>query len=168
MRRATCRPYSVGWRRCRWRKCRSSRLVCRQCTSNIIRRGRPHDAHAVAKSFGDARLLLAALCVVMFCFPWLYAWATSLISLPAFSEFLSNALPKQWQSVWGVPFSEVATTCGPRGARVCASDHRVRGGRVGGRARERLRGGRNWPRDDGDAARATGAADDAVRVASCW
>jgi ABC-2 type transport system permease protein len=66
----------------------------------------------VAKSFGDAKLLLAALFVAMFCFPWLYAWATSAVSLPAFSEFLSNALPKQWQQVWGVPFSEVATPSG--------------------------------------------------------
>ena len=66
----------------------------------------------LAKSFGDARLLLAALAVVMFFFPWLYAWATSLISMPAFSEFLSNALPKQWQSAWGVPISEVAKPAG--------------------------------------------------------
>jgi ABC-2 type transport system permease protein len=66
----------------------------------------------LAKSFGDARLLLAALAVVMLFFPWLYAWATSLISMPAFSEFLSNALPKQWQSAWGVPISEVAKPAG--------------------------------------------------------
>lgn len=66
----------------------------------------------LAKSFGDARLLLAALAVVMFFFPWLYAWATSLISMPAFSEFVSNALPKQWQNAWGVPISEVAKPAG--------------------------------------------------------
>lgn len=66
----------------------------------------------LAKAFGDARLLLAALAVVLFFFPWLYAWATSKVSLPAFSEFLSNALPKEWQSAWGVPISEVAKPSG--------------------------------------------------------
>jgi len=66
----------------------------------------------LTKAFRDARLLLAALALVMLFFPWLYAWATSMISLPAFSEFLSNALPKQWQSAWGVPISEVAKPSG--------------------------------------------------------
>ncbi|MEX0585302.1 MAG: ABC transporter permease [Pirellulales bacterium] len=65
-----------------------------------------------AKAIGDAKLLWAALLVAMLFFPWLYAWATSMVSLPAFSDFLANALPKQWQQVWGVPFSEVATPAG--------------------------------------------------------
>lgn len=66
----------------------------------------------LSKVIGDARLLFAALLVVMFFFPWLYAWATSMVKLPAFSEFLTNALPKRWEKVWGVPFSEVATPAG--------------------------------------------------------
>ena len=32
--------------------------------------------------------------------------------MPAFSEFLVNALPKQWERVSGVPFSEIATPAG--------------------------------------------------------
>jgi ABC-2 type transport system permease protein len=35
-----------------------------------------------------------------------------MISMPAFSEFLMNALPKEWQKVWGVPINQVATPAG--------------------------------------------------------
>lgn len=65
-----------------------------------------------AKSIGDAKLLFAALVAVMFIFPWLFIWMSSKISLPAFSDFLANAIPQQWQRLWGVPFSEVATPAG--------------------------------------------------------
>jgi len=66
----------------------------------------------LAKAVGDALLLFAALAAVMFFFPWLFIWMTSKISLPAFSEFLANALPKQWQRLSAVPFSDVATPAG--------------------------------------------------------
>ena len=38
----------------------------------------------------------------MFVFPVLLIWASSMISLPAFSEFLANALPQRWERVSGV------------------------------------------------------------------
>lgn len=66
----------------------------------------------VAKSMGDAKLLFVALLFVMLLFPWLFIWTSSKISLPAFSDFLTHALPQQWQRVWGVPFSQVATPAG--------------------------------------------------------
>jgi ABC-2 type transport system permease protein len=65
-----------------------------------------------AKTIRDARLLLAAILAVMFFFPWLFIWASSMISLPAFSDFLTRAIPEEWQRVWGVPMSEVATPSG--------------------------------------------------------
>lgn len=48
----------------------------------------------------------------MFFFPWIFLWASGKISLPAFSNFLASALPREWQQVWGVPFSQVATPAG--------------------------------------------------------
>src|SRR5262245_57955415 len=66
----------------------------------------------VAKVIGDAKWLFAALFVLMFFFPWVFLWASGMISLPAFSNFLSSALPREWQQVWGVPFSQVATPAG--------------------------------------------------------
>jgi ABC-2 type transport system permease protein len=66
----------------------------------------------IARTVRDARLLFAATLVLMFFFPWLFIWGTSKISLPAFSDFLTRALPQEWQQAWGVPFSEVATPAG--------------------------------------------------------
>ncbi len=66
----------------------------------------------LAKVIGDAKWLFLALLVLMFFFPWVFLWASSKISLPAFSNFLSSALPREWQQVWGVPFSQVATPAG--------------------------------------------------------
>jgi ABC-2 type transport system permease protein len=65
-----------------------------------------------AKALRDGRLLLWPLLVFMFGFTWLQIWVSSKISLSAFSEFLINALPKRWEQISGVPFSEVATTAG--------------------------------------------------------
>jgi ABC-2 type transport system permease protein len=65
-----------------------------------------------AKAIGDAKLLLVALIALMFFFPWLNVWVSSKISMPAFSEFLANALPKQWERLSGVPFRDVATPAG--------------------------------------------------------
>jgi ABC-2 type transport system permease protein len=64
------------------------------------------------KAIREARLLLAALALLMLVFPALFIWASSMISLPAFSEFLANALPKQWERVSGVPFGQMATPAG--------------------------------------------------------
>lgn len=65
-----------------------------------------------AKAIGDAKLLFAALAVLMFFFPWVFLWASGKISVPAFANFLTNALPHEWQRLWGVPFSQVATPAG--------------------------------------------------------
>jgi ABC-2 type transport system permease protein len=65
-----------------------------------------------AKAIDDAKWLFAALFVLMFFFPWVFLWASGKISLPAFSNFLTSALPREWQQVWGVPFSQVATPAG--------------------------------------------------------
>jgi ABC-2 type transport system permease protein len=66
----------------------------------------------IRKAIGDARLLFTALVLLMFIFPVLLIWASSMISLPAFSEFLANALPQRWERVSGVPFSQIATPAG--------------------------------------------------------
>ena len=66
----------------------------------------------VRKAIGDSRLLFTALVLLMFVFPVLLIWASSMISLPAFSEFLANALPQRWERVSGVPFSQIATPAG--------------------------------------------------------
>ncbi len=49
------------------------------------------------KTIGDAMLLFIALLLLMFFFPWIFAWASGMISLGAFSDFLTRALPPQWQ-----------------------------------------------------------------------
>jgi ABC-2 type transport system permease protein len=64
------------------------------------------------KAMNDSKLLFAAIFVLMFGFPLVFLWASGMISLPAFSEFLTNALPRSWQRVWGVPISKVATPAG--------------------------------------------------------
>ena len=63
------------------------------------------------KAIGDARLLLAGLTVLMFGFNWLFVWLTSLVELGAFGVFL-QALPREFESLVGVPFAKVATTTG--------------------------------------------------------
>lgn len=64
------------------------------------------------KAASDSKILFAAIFALMFAFPCVFLWASGMISLPAFSEFLTNVLPKEWQRVWGVPISEVATPAG--------------------------------------------------------
>jgi beta-exotoxin I transport system permease protein len=66
----------------------------------------------LAKSIGDAKWLFAAIFALMFFFPWVFLWASGMISVPAFSNFLASALPEAWQRAWGVPFSQVATPAG--------------------------------------------------------
>src|SRR4051794_29696380 len=63
----------------------------------------------IAKAISDAKWLFAAFFVLMFFFPWIFLWASGKISLPAFTNFLTSALPREWQQLWGVPFSQVAT-----------------------------------------------------------
>src|SRR5947209_5269898 len=64
------------------------------------------------KALGDAKLLFTALAALMFFYTWLNIWLSSTISLPAFSDYLAKALPKQWERIYGVSFSEIATTAG--------------------------------------------------------
>jgi ABC-2 type transport system permease protein len=63
------------------------------------------------KAVADARLLLAGLTLLMFGFNWLFVWLTSLVELGAFGIFL-QALPREFESLVGVPFAKVATTTG--------------------------------------------------------
>ncbi|HVX10862.1 MAG TPA: ABC transporter permease subunit [Pirellulales bacterium] len=63
------------------------------------------------KAVADARLLLAGLTILMFGFNWLFVWLTSLVELGAFGVFL-QALPREFESLVGVPFAKVATTTG--------------------------------------------------------
>ena len=48
----------------------------------------------LAKTMSDAKLLFAAIATVMFVFPWLFVWASGMISIPAFSEFLTRLCRK--------------------------------------------------------------------------
>jgi ABC-2 type transport system permease protein len=64
------------------------------------------------KAIGDAKWLFAAFLALTFFFPWVFLWASGKISMPAFTNFLASALPQEWQRVWGVPFSQVATPAG--------------------------------------------------------
>src|SRR5262245_9972930 len=64
------------------------------------------------KCVNDSKLLLGAIFLLMFGFPFVFLWASGMISLPAFSEFLASALPREWQKVWGVPIGQVATPAG--------------------------------------------------------
>jgi ABC-2 type transport system permease protein len=62
-----------------------------------------------SKALADARALLVWLMVLVFGFAWIFVWLSSKIELSAFSEFLLNALPRNWERISGVPFKDVAT-----------------------------------------------------------
>ncbi|MFM7289855.1 MAG: ABC transporter permease subunit [Planctomycetia bacterium] len=64
------------------------------------------------KTWGDQRVLLLSLVALWTAFPWLYIWLSSQIPMPAFQDVLLRAIPKDWQRLSGVPFSEVATHAG--------------------------------------------------------
>ena len=49
------------------------------------------------RTVSDGWLLFVALCIAMVLFPWVFIWAQSKISIGAFSDFLTNALPQNWQ-----------------------------------------------------------------------
>jgi ABC-2 type transport system permease protein len=65
-----------------------------------------------AKAAKDGRALFLALLVLFIAFPWLNIWLASKISLPAFADFLANALPKKWEKFSAVSFSEMASPAG--------------------------------------------------------
>ncbi|MFM1995764.1 MAG: hypothetical protein RLZZ111_151 [Planctomycetota bacterium] len=64
------------------------------------------------KTWGDQRLLLLALAALWTAFPWIYIGLSSQIPMPAFQDVLLRAIPRDWQKLSGVPFSEVATHVG--------------------------------------------------------
>ena len=64
------------------------------------------------KTTREARLLFFSTAVLMFCFPWIFVAMSSHVSMPAFADFITRAFPEEFQRVWGVPFSEVATPAG--------------------------------------------------------
>jgi ABC-2 type transport system permease protein len=66
----------------------------------------------VSKAIRDARLLFGGLLLLAFFFPWIHIWFSGKLRLSAFSEFLSNAVPRDWERFSAVPFSEVATPAG--------------------------------------------------------
>jgi beta-exotoxin I transport system permease protein len=65
-----------------------------------------------AKNIRDSWLLFMAIMALMFVFPWFFISATALISMPAFADFVTRALPDEFQRMWGVPISEVVTPAG--------------------------------------------------------
>jgi ABC-2 type transport system permease protein len=64
------------------------------------------------KAWGDQRVLLLSLVALWSAFPWLYIWLSAQIQMPAFQNVLLEVIPKDWQKLSGVPFSEVATYAG--------------------------------------------------------
>jgi len=64
------------------------------------------------KTWGDQRVLVLSLIALWTGFPWLYIWLSAQIPMPAFQDVLLRAIPKDWQRLSGVPFTEVATHAG--------------------------------------------------------
>jgi ABC-2 type transport system permease protein len=64
------------------------------------------------KTWGDQRLLFLSMAALWAAFPWLFIWLSSQIEMTAFQDVLLRAIPKDWQKLSGVPFSEVATHVG--------------------------------------------------------
>ncbi len=64
------------------------------------------------KTWGDQRVLLLSLVALWTAFPWLYIWLSAQIPMTSFQDVLLRAIPKDWQRLSGVPFSEVATHAG--------------------------------------------------------
>lgn len=64
------------------------------------------------KTWGDQRVLVLSLMALWIGFPWLYIWLSAQIPMPAFQDVLLRAIPKDWQRLSGVPFTEVATHAG--------------------------------------------------------
>jgi len=64
------------------------------------------------QAWGDQRVLFLSLAALWSAFPWLYLWLSAQIQMPAFQNVLLEVIPKDWQKLSGVPFSEVATYAG--------------------------------------------------------
>lgn len=64
------------------------------------------------KAVSDTWVTLAWLVLLLFCFAWLFVWLSSKIELPAFYDFLLNALPPEWERLSSVSFREMATVAG--------------------------------------------------------
>jgi len=64
------------------------------------------------KTWGDQRVLVLSLIALWTGFPFLYIWLSAQIPMPAFQDVLLRAIPKDWQRLSGVPFTEVATHAG--------------------------------------------------------
>ena len=64
------------------------------------------------KTWGDQRVLVLSLVALWTAFPWIYIWLSAQIPMPAFQDVLLRAIPKDWQRLSGVPFTEVATHAG--------------------------------------------------------
>lgn len=64
------------------------------------------------KTWGDQRVLMLSLVALWTAFPWLYIWLSAQIPMNSFQDVLLRAIPKDWQRLSGVPFSEVATHAG--------------------------------------------------------
>lgn len=63
------------------------------------------------QSWGDQRLLLAAMAALWAVFPWIYVWLQSQVPMGDF-QLLLRLIPEDWQKLSGVPIAEVATTAG--------------------------------------------------------
>jgi len=74
--------------------------------------GRFWNAAVWWKTWGDQKVLLLSLAALWGAFPWLYIWLSAQIEMPAFQNVLLEVIPKNWQKLSGVPFSEVATYAG--------------------------------------------------------
>jgi len=64
------------------------------------------------KTWGDQRVLFLSFVALWSAFPWLYIWLSAQIPMTAFQDVLLRAIPKDWQKLSGVPFSEVGTPVG--------------------------------------------------------
>ena len=64
------------------------------------------------KTWGDQRVLMLSLLALWSAFPWIYISLSAQIPMPAFQDVLLRAIPKDWQRLSGVPFTEVATHAG--------------------------------------------------------
>ena len=63
------------------------------------------------KAWGDVRLLLGFLTVLLFAFSWLFVYLSSLVELGPLGIFLQT-LPPAFEKLSGVPFAAVATPLG--------------------------------------------------------
>lgn len=63
------------------------------------------------QTWGDQKMLLAALAALWAVFPWLYLWLQSQVPMGDF-QMLLKLIPQDWQKLSGVPIADVATPAG--------------------------------------------------------